>query len=195
MVRLFVWMEASDKMDARLRRLREDDIEMVRMWRMHPEITKYMYTDPVISAEDQRRWYKRINESEDVYWIIEQEGVPVGLASLVEWDKNNNIVMGNSYIVERNKDTLKLAVNLQINMFYYAFEIMKVNKVYGEIMAENVGVLRSLELCGSKQEGVLREKVYKNGKYHDIVMHGIIRSDWEAMQERVKSKMFVNNEF
>ena len=103
--------------------------------------------------------------------------------------------MGNSYIVERNKDTLKLAVNLQINMFYYAFEIMKVNKVYGEIMAENVGVLRSLELCGSKQEGVLREKVYKNGKYHDIVMHGIIRSDWEAMQERVKSKMFVNNEF
>lgn len=188
-------MEANDKMNARLRRLREDDIEMVRIWRMRPEITKYMYTDPIITKDDQKAWYEKVQKSDDVYWIIEQEGEPVGLASLVDWDKENGLVMGNSYIVERNKDTLKLAVNLQINMFYYAFEIMNVNKVYGEIMAENVGVLRSLELCGSRQEGVLREKIYKNGQYHDIVMHGILKSDWNSMQDRVKSRIFEENEF
>ena len=37
-------------MACRLRKIRQDDLENIREWRMLPEITRYMYTDPKICA-------------------------------------------------------------------------------------------------------------------------------------------------
>ncbi|MEE4205818.1 MAG: UDP-4-amino-4,6-dideoxy-N-acetyl-beta-L-altrosamine N-acetyltransferase, partial [Erythrobacter sp.] len=68
-----------------MRNLHEDDLELVRHWRMSPEITRFMYTDPDISPEDQRAWHRKIAASpRDRVWIIEllEGAVPVGLLSL-----------------------------------------------------------------------------------------------------------------
>jgi hypothetical protein len=42
-------------MRVKLAKLREEDLNMVAKWRMLPEITKYMYTDPVITPESQKK--------------------------------------------------------------------------------------------------------------------------------------------
>ncbi|MGQ9554289.1 MAG: GNAT family N-acetyltransferase [Anaerolineae bacterium] len=39
-------------------------------------------------------------------------------------------------------------------------------------------VRESAEKCGFKQEGVLREAGYKNGRYFDILVMGILESEW-----------------
>lgn len=170
-----------------LRKMRKDDMEMVRHWRMLPEITRYMYTDPVITAEQQIQWFDKISESDDLYWIVVQDGKPVGLASLVEWDKKNNRMNGGAYIAVKNSDTFRLAIELQLNLLNYAFNILKVNKVCGEVISENVGALKVLELCGSVREGLLREHIWKNGKYYDVVVQSTLKSDWERIKKRMKN--------
>lgn len=45
-----------------LRKMCINDMEMVRQWRMMPEVTKYMYTDPIITLEQQIKWYDKVSK-------------------------------------------------------------------------------------------------------------------------------------
>ena len=47
-------------MSIRLRELREDDLENIMRWRMDPDITRYMNTNPKLTLEGQRKWFKAI---------------------------------------------------------------------------------------------------------------------------------------
>lgn len=38
-------------MSLELRKIKRDDLEMIMNWRMDPDVTKYMYTDPKLSIE------------------------------------------------------------------------------------------------------------------------------------------------
>jgi RimJ/RimL family protein N-acetyltransferase len=77
-------------MSYRLRLLRDTDLETVMLWRMKPEVTRYMYTDPQLTLDGQRQWLQRLQQSDrDQVWIIELlDGArPVGLLSLSEIDR------------------------------------------------------------------------------------------------------------
>ncbi|RKX41786.1 MAG: UDP-4-amino-4,6-dideoxy-N-acetyl-beta-L-altrosamine N-acetyltransferase, partial [Thermotogae bacterium] len=54
-----------------LKRITENDLELIMNWRMLPEVTKYMYTDPNLTMEDQIKWFKKISsDSTTSYWLI-----------------------------------------------------------------------------------------------------------------------------
>ena len=72
-------------------------------------------------------------------------------------------------------------------MLNYAFNVLNVNKVCGEVISENVGALRVLEMCGSVKEGLLREHVFKNDRYYDVVIQSTIKSDWDKIKKRFKN--------
>ena len=43
-------------MDISLREIQENDLEQIMEWRMRPDITRFMNTDPVLTLEKQREW-------------------------------------------------------------------------------------------------------------------------------------------
>ena len=60
----------SDKMTLKLKKINEKDIFQIMKWRMLPDVTKYMYTDPKLSKDSQLKWYKEITQSDSVkYWL------------------------------------------------------------------------------------------------------------------------------
>jgi RimJ/RimL family protein N-acetyltransferase len=86
--------------DIALRRLMADDIEMVRQWRNSMQVSAYMeYREP-ISAEQQREWFRNIDQVQHNYFLILQNEVPAGLiyGSEIDWEKgitgNSGIFMG-----------------------------------------------------------------------------------------------------
>lgn len=171
------------EINAICRQIREEDLEMIMKWRMMPEITRYMNSDPKLTLEGQKEWYKKIQASQkDLYWILEVDGVPAGVVSLV--DNDGHKVHTGVYIAEKEKRSLKLTMYLQWNLYRYSFEKLGVNKVCEEVFEGNKGVNRILDMCGSKREGVLRNHVYKNGTYYDVVMRGVLAQEWKEIQER-----------
>lgn len=171
------------EINARCRNIKEDDLEMIMNWRMMPEITKYMNSDPKLTIEGQKNWFKKISASEtDRYWILEVDGVPSGVVSLVDYDGHK--VHTGVYIAVKEKRSLKLTMYLQWNLYRYAFEYMGVSKVCEEVFEENKAVNRILDMCGSKREGVLRNHIYKNGEYYNVVFRGILKDEWENVQTK-----------
>lgn len=173
------------KIFAKCRPITEDDLEMIMNWRMMPEVTKYMNTDPVLTLEGQKKWFDKISKSkEDLYWILEVDGVPAGVVSLVGFEGHQ--VHTGVYIAVKEKRSLKLTIYLQWNLYRYAFEVLGVDKVCEEVFEENKAVNRILDLCESKREGVIRREVKKNGVYYDVVHRGVLREEWDEMKERIQ---------
>ena len=60
----------------------------------------------------------------------------------------------------------------------YAFEELKLNRVEATTDPENAASVRVLEKTGFTREGVLRQRHYYKGGYHDDAFYGLLASDW-----------------
>lgn len=177
-------------MSYRLRLVRESDLETVMRWRMLPEVTKYMYTDPVLTLPQQKAWFQRISDSErDRVWIIESiadDGAvqPIGVLSLSEIDWHNKRCAWAYYLGETSARGIGLAKSLELSVCAYVFDTLGLNKLWCEVFAFNDRVVALHEKFGSKVEGIARQHIFKNGEWHDVVRMGILKSEWEAQRDK-----------
>ncbi|MGN0513841.1 MAG: UDP-4-amino-4,6-dideoxy-N-acetyl-beta-L-altrosamine N-acetyltransferase [Lachnospiraceae bacterium] len=177
-------------MSTRCRKIKETDLERIMEWRMMPEITAYMNTDPVLTMEGQLKWYEKIKNSKDeMYWILEVDDEPVGVVNYANWDKKNSIIHTGVYIAVKEKRSIKLTVNLQMSLYFFAFEILKVNKVSMEILSNNKGMIDLNQRLGAHLDGVLREEICKKNQYYDLYLLSLLASEWEKIKQKVKHEI------
>ena len=175
-------------MSYRLRLVHENDLETIRHWRMLPEVTRYMYTDPQITREDQQAWFARITQSDrDQAWVIESvddEGAvtPLGLLSLSDIDRVNRRCSWAYYLGHVATRGTGLAKPLELSICAYVFEQLGMNKLCCEVLASNDRVVALHEKFGARIEGTLRQHIFKNGVYLDVIRMGLLKSDWDALR-------------
>lgn len=174
-------------MSYRLRLLRDSDLETVMAWRMKPEVTRYMYSDPQLTLHGQRLWFERISKSpRDRVWIIELlDGArPVGLLSLSEIDPVHRRCAWAYYLGDTEVRGAGLAKSLELNVYAHVFDTLGLNKLWCEVLAFNDRVVSLHEKFGSQVEGRLRQHICKDGQFHDVVRMGIVRDDWLVTKAR-----------
>ncbi|MCP4580951.1 MAG: GNAT family N-acetyltransferase [candidate division Zixibacteria bacterium] len=59
----------------------------------------------------------------------------------------------------------------------FAFNKLKLHRVYACTFKENFASQRVLEKCGFTLEGVLRDAMRKRGRYHDEMLYGLLKSE------------------
>ncbi len=179
--------ERSKKMQVVFRKIKETDLLMIMNWRMMPEVTKYMYTDPELNIESQKRWYAHISRDNTCkYWIIQVDGVDIGVICLVDIDKWNKRCSWGFYIADISFRGKGLAKVLEYNIYDYVFEKLKLNKLWCEVFAFNEKVIESHKKCGSEIEGIFKEHIYKNGEFFDVVRMGIIKDKWDNIKNNIQ---------
>ena len=57
------------------------------------------------------------------------------------------------------------------------FSSTDVNRVQAEVFVPNVASCRVLEKCGFQKEGVLRQSAFKNEKFYDAAVYGLLASE------------------
>ena len=62
-------------------------------------------------------------------------------------------------------------------MLEYCFRTEKLHRVYLRVLASNVRAIHSYEKAGFILEGYLREDVFLDGKYRDLIWMGAINPD------------------
>jgi [ribosomal protein S5]-alanine N-acetyltransferase len=60
----------------------------------------------------------------------------------------------------------------------YAFEALNMNKVWLGVNMENKRAYESYQRCGFKDEGVLRQELFRNNRYYDIARMSILRDEY-----------------
>jgi UDP-4-amino-4,6-dideoxy-N-acetyl-beta-L-altrosamine N-acetyltransferase len=171
-----------------LREIAKTDLELVRHWRMLPEITSYMYTDPNLTLDDQISWFDRISVSKrDIVWIIEiDDNLPVGVLSLSEIDFINKKCAWAYYIAETAARGKGLAKPLECNIADFVFDVLNLHKLWCEVISTNDRVVALHEKFGSQVEGVLKQHVRKGEQIFDVVRMGLLREDWLVFRKSLK---------
>jgi hypothetical protein len=168
-----------------LRPIREEELEMIMQWRMSPEITKFMYTDPELTLEGQKKWYHSLQNREDMMsFMIEVDEIPSGILNITDIDHVNRRCSWGYYMAVKEKRSLKLALALEWNLYDYVFDVLGMHKLEGEIFSFNKPVLRLHQMCGSRVEGVKKDHILKHGQYYDVTITGILKQEWQEQKEK-----------
>ncbi len=64
-------------------------------------------------------------------------------------------------------------------MVWHGFHTLNLNRISLNVYDFNVRGIRAYEKAGFQKEGVLRQAMYAEGTYHDILVMGILREEWE----------------
>lgn len=178
-------------MDLSLQLLAEHHLETVRHWRNSPEVSKYMYTDNLISAEQQKAWFARISQDQSKrYWVIYYGERPIGLVNIANIDLHNRNCNWGFYFGVTDLRGLGLASKVEFNVLRYVFDELELNKLYCEVFDWNTNVIGLHSKFGFRREGFFREHVMKEGKLQNIVCMGVIRRDWLAIRDFYFQKLY-----
>ncbi len=173
-------------MELRLRKITEDDLEKLMNWRMDPDITRYMNTDPKLTLEGQKKWFQKISQDETVrYWMIVVDGVDAGMINLADLNLAKKESNWGYYIGEKKVRSLKLSMTLEWNLYDYVFETLGLQRLYNEVLSANEGVVKLHVMCGSKVDEIYPEHVEKNGVKYDVTAISITAEEWAEKKKNL----------
>ena len=64
-------------------------------------------------------------------------------------------------------------------MVRHGFQTLNLNRISLNVYDFNPRGIRAYEKAGFKREGVLRQEAYAEGAYHDVIVMGILREEWD----------------
>ncbi len=99
------------------------DLEMVRTWRNHPDVSDYMFYQNTITEERQRKWFKSLDEK-DVYLMIVNQGKKIGVINVknIDWWRRTGeagVFIGDQDY--RNSPLAMQAIFAMMDAFFYEF--------------------------------------------------------------------------
>jgi RimJ/RimL family protein N-acetyltransferase len=135
------------------------------------------------TEEEQRAWIASQDRTGELNFIIEFKGEPVGMTALHEISQQNrSAIMGRLLIGEEEKvGSAPVFFETELLLCNYAFDQLKLHKIYGQIMEDNVGMIRTRLYLGYKQDGFLRDHFLHNGVYRGAVMVSLLEDEYRAV--------------
>jgi diamine N-acetyltransferase len=117
-------------------------------------------------------------------FIIEnEEGIPVGTIGLDNIDHKNAVAeYGRKIIGEDEYLGRGYATDAGRTLARFAFQQMNLNRLYMDTLADNEATIHVCEKVGFRLEGTLREAVFLDGAYHDILVMAMLRREWQERE-------------
>lgn len=114
--------------------------------------------------------------------IAAQEGdALIGCCGLHGMDPQSRRATFGLLIGDRAQQGVGLGTEATRLAVRYGFEELNLNRIELAVFASNERGIRAYRNVGFFQEGRLRQAAYRNGKYHDVLQFGMLRSDWERL--------------
>ncbi len=152
-----------------------EDLHRVLVWRNHPDVRRYMYTNHEITMEEHQRWFESAAQDKDKYLLIyESNTIPLGFIQFAKLSGSAVAEWGFYAAPEAPKGS---GWYLGRKALHYAFSHLNLHKVCGQALAFNDRSISFHLTLGFKQEGLLREQHFDGRQYHDILCFGLLRSE------------------
>jgi len=160
----------------RIRPMEARDLAAVLAWRNHPEVRKFMFSRHEIAADEHRAWFERASHDPARRLLIVEEAVqplgfvqfaPVTLGGIADW--------GFYAVPAAPKGTGRKLGRCALD---FAFRRLGLHKVCGQALACNAASIGFHRALGFQQEGVLRDQVRIDDRYHDLIHFGLLAHEW-----------------
>lgn len=171
-----------------LRSIAVDELELMLAWRNEPAVRANMYTQHQISREEHLIWWEKTKvRTDQKYFMYEMAGAPFGIAAFTGIDiKSQNSAWAFYASPSAPKGT---GSKMEFLMLDHAFDDLKINKLYCEVLAFNKSVIKLHQKFGFRIEGVFKQQYKVNDNFVDIYRLGILASEWQEHRQSMHEKL------
>lgn len=170
----------------RLRPVRIQDTKMLHRWINNRKLNRFLGTEIPISLAKEKKIVSQMVKSANRHFVIEflDSGEPIGMMSLHHINKQHRRATTGAYIVYQKYWGRGLGTDAKMALLKFAFLKLKLNRIVSHVFPHNPRSARYSEKCGYKREGLLRENVYKKGKFYDSIILAVLKRDWLKVAKR-----------
>jgi RimJ/RimL family protein N-acetyltransferase len=134
---------------------------------------------PLARSKFDERLAAADGDSGDVRFVIDVDGAAVGSVQLFGFDLlARHAEMGIALLRDARGRGIGTSAIAQVVEF--GFVRSNLRRIHLELIESNRAALRSYEKAGFVIEGRQREHAWVRGGYEDIIVMGILRSEWSA---------------
>lgn len=182
----------TDLRTVRLRPIEKTDLKYLRQLANDPVVRENVVGwDWPLSDVGQEAWFaeSRSNSTTQRFLVESEVGQPIGVTGFWDIDWRNRTAMvaiklgGTSDV--RGKGYGVAAI---LSIMEFGFVDAGFNRLYATMLASNSrSIATFVSKCGWKEEGRLRQHIWRNGEYVDLLQVGILRSEFMDMSQRACS--------
>jgi RimJ/RimL family protein N-acetyltransferase len=174
----------------RLRAYRKEDVEAALAFINDPEVKRFLAPGvpfPLTRA-DEEKFLADISAFKDDYsFAIETlDGRYIGGCGINHVDWKNSVCEIGIFIGDQSLWGKGFGTDAFGVLVGFVFSQMNLNKARLRVYDFNLRGIKSYLKLGFKKEGVMRQELFKDGKYHDIVMMGLLREEWGGRMKNEK---------
>ena len=185
----FVYMPELNTPRLRLRRLTMRDAADIYHYSRDTEVARHVLWDAHRSISDSRDYIRymlrRYRSHEPASWGIEwrQTGEIIGTIGFM-WIQSDNSAAEVGYSLSRdfwNRGIMTEALEAVIG---HGFMGMNLNRIEAQHETTNPASGAVMRKCGMRHEGTLRQRLYNKGRYVDVELYAILRSEYKKDKMR-----------
>jgi len=169
----------------RLRAPERADIPRFVGWLNDPEVRTGLLIALPLSQADEEGWFERM-----LARPLEEHPLTIEVHQGEEWSMIGNCGFHNIdwrsraaevgiFIGEKSLWNKGYGTEAMQLLLKHGFQTLNLNRIALEVYENNPRAVRSYEKVGFVHEGRKRQGMYKDGKYIDILLMSVLRSEWQ----------------
>ncbi len=170
----------------RLRAPERSDLSLFRDWLNDEETTAGLMIYLPLSLLDEEAWFEGMLKlpAEEHSLVIETQQedrwAAIGSCGFHGIDHRCRLAEVGIFIGEKSDWNRGYGTEVMRMLLRHGFETLNLNRIFLRVYANNNRAIRCYEQAGFVHEGILRQAMYKHGRYIDVLIMGVLRSEWEA---------------
>lgn len=170
----------------RLRAIERADVQLFYEWVNDPDVTRGLVLYLPMSLAEEERWFERIQERDP-----RERPFAIDLREAEDWRLIGNcgvfdlewiyrsaelgIMIGDKSVWDQG-----LGTRVMVMLLRHCFQTLNLNRVCLKVYGSNRRARRSYVKAGFVEEGCMRQAVFKDGRYEDVFLMSVLRSEWDA---------------
>jgi RimJ/RimL family protein N-acetyltransferase len=166
-----------------LRAVEPGDAEFFHQWNQDTNTARLLYWVPFPeSLEAAKQWAQqnatRHSDNDEFFWVIETlQGEFAGTISTHYANRRNGNFKYGIGILEAHRRKGYAIQAIELVLRYY-FKELRYRKALAEVYSFNEPSIQLHERAGFTLEGRLRDMIYTEGRFHDLLVFGILAEEF-----------------
>ncbi|MBO4751115.1 MAG: GNAT family N-acetyltransferase [Lachnospiraceae bacterium] len=164
-----------------LRPITDLDTPLIVKWRNNEAVrSKFIYREK-FTEEGHTHWLRSYVDTGKAIQMIVCElegGRPLGSVFFRDVDRVHSKAEYGIFLGEDDARGRGIGTAAAKLMLRYAFEEAGFHRVYLRVLADNVPAIRSYEKAGFVKEAYLRDSVYVEEQYRDVILMAVLEEEW-----------------
>lgn len=160
----------------------EKDLDNFYKWIIDPEVMKFLGNalKPLTREEEFQELKRILGDKSNFFFAIDElkSGKHIGSTALHKVYHFDGTATAGMMIGDKNFWGQGYGTDALMALLRFAFLDQNLRRINSAAIAFNKRSIRCQQKCGFIIEGVKRKEVFKNGRYHDLVMLALFKNDW-----------------